>query len=189
MEKKHLSQKKLDEILRKENSTLGQIGVPSKIESVRNEIPSTDKRTVFLSHSHLNKTILKRVGLLFSKLGAGIYIDWMDKSLPEVRSYETAAAIKEKIRSCHRFLFLATYRGLQSKWCNWKLGIAHSLKEERELAVLPIESRSGNWKETEYLQLYPEMNFESDDMERVSAGDVQITVNGIKTPLISWLNA
>lgn len=189
MEKKYFSQKNLDDILRKETKSLGLSGVQSAIESMRNEAPSIDKKTIFLSHSHLDKTIVKRIGILFNKLGAGLYIDWMDESLPQHANHETARAIKEKIRNCHRFLFLATIRGLQSKWCSWELGIAHSLKEERELAVLPIESRSGNWKETEYLQIYPEMNIDTNNLDGLTIDDVNISMNGTKTPLISWLNA
>lgn len=188
MEKKHLSQKHLDSLLRKETRSLGHRGVQSAIEEMRNELPSAGKKTIFLSHSHLDKTIVKRIGLLFNRLGAGLYIDWMDKSLPETTNYETAIAIKEKIRNCHRFLFLATSRGLQSKWCSWELGIAHSLKQERELAVLPIESRSGNWKETEYLQLYPEMSVDIEDLDQITTDSINITINGTKTSLISWLS-
>ena len=71
-------------------------------------------------------------------------------------------------------LLLATYHGLRSKWCNWELGIADSIKKSSNLAILPIESKSGNWKGNEYLQLYPEMKFGVSDLELLTVDEINI---------------
>jgi hypothetical protein len=84
----------------------------------------------------------------------------MDVDLPVFTDKNTASIVKSKIDNSDKFLFLATYNALRSKWCNWELGLAYSSKGENDFAVLPIESRTGNWKGNEYLELYPEMQLD-----------------------------
>jgi hypothetical protein len=147
---------------------------------------SKSKKSIFLSHSHLDKTIVLKIGLLFEKLKAELYIDWMDKSLPEYTSDITAKEIKTRIIETDRFLFLATYHGLRSKWCNWELGIADA--SNNKMAILPIETKSGKWKGNEYLKLYPEMQFAIDDLDRISINDINIKkTNGEIISFKEWM--
>ena len=69
---------------------------------------------------------------------------------------ETAAKIKEKIRQNDFFVFLATDKSINSKWCNWEVGYGdtHKLNNDR-LLILPLASNRRNWDGNEYLQLYP----------------------------------
>lgn len=171
--KKNISQKNLTELynskITKSNRSLYEQDLINKREE---GAKSKTKKSVFLSHSHLDKTIVLKIGLLFERLQAELYVDWMDKSLPEYTSDITAKEIKSKIIETDRFLFLATYHGLRSKWCNWELGIADA--SNNKMAILPIETKSGKWKGNEYLKLYPEMQFEIDDFERISIDDIII---------------
>ena len=108
--------------------------------------------------------------------------------MPVVTDKNTAALIKDKIQHCHKFLFLATSRALQSKWCDWELGIAYSIKKENEMAILPIESKSGKWKGSEYLNLFPEMEFETADLDNVEVRDIKIRYTQAKYILLEkWL--
>ncbi|UII77185.1 toll/interleukin-1 receptor domain-containing protein [Flagellimonas sp. HMM57] len=187
---KYLSQKELDKIYRKEKRSLGVVRVKDKI---RDANPTLDKRLpkgkVFFSHSHLDKTIVGKIGLLFSKLEIEIYVDWLDKSLPESTNAVTAASIKNKIKDCDKFLFLATYHGLRSKWCNWELGIADAMKGNDNLAILPIETKSGKWKGNEYLHLYSEMRINANDLDNIKSSQVIVHgVNGKEVSLRSWLS-
>lgn len=184
-----VSQTDLETFFKKESSRLGKIGVREKIDRTRSEGKGKNvRKTIFLSHSHLDKTIVNKIGLLFSKLNTKLYIDRLDKTLPEETNKVTADTIKIKIQECDHFLFLATYHGLRSKWCNWELGIADSLKKSKNLAILPIESKSGNWKGNEYLQLYPEMKFETNDLELLTADKISIyELDGEIIPLKKWL--
>lgn len=112
----------------------------------------------------------------------------MDTNLPKFTNRDTAELIKEKIEHCNRF-FLATYRGLRSKWCDWELGIAYSIKKVNELALLPVESRTGRWAGSEYLNLYPIMII-GDDLDNLKAEEV--FVNGpadkLSVSLEVWLH-
>lgn len=186
---KFISQTDLEGFYKKETKSLGKKGVQDIIEQKRSESKGRKAtKTIFLSHSHLDKTIVSKIGLLFSKLQTEIYVDWLDKTMPETTNKLTANTIKSKIQECHHFLFLATYHGLRSKWCNWELGIADSIKSEGKLAILPIETKSGNWKGNEYLQLYPEMKFEIEDLELLKVDNVKIIqLDGEIIPLDKWL--
>lgn len=187
---KFISQNKLEAFYKKELKSLGKEGIEEKVGKKRSEFLKGNKesKTIFLSHSHLDKTIVDKIGLLFGNLNAELYVDWLDKTLPETTNKVTASAIKSKIQDCHHFLFLATYHGLRSKWCNWELGIADSLKPENKLAILPIQSKSGNWSGNEYLQLYPEMRFENDDLDSLTISQISIqALDGKAISLEKWL--
>jgi hypothetical protein len=149
------------------------------------------KHSIFLCHSHLDKTIVKRVLALFQQLEVDLYIDWMDISLPDIVDRQTATLIQQKIRQSKKFLFLATYNALRSRWCNWELGLAFSTKEEGDFAILPIESRSGNWSGNEYLQLYPEMQIDFlDSPELLTQQDISINYyTNRKIKFDQWLEA
>lgn len=185
--KKKLSQNNLTELynseINKKNRNLYKQDLVQKKE-IGNK--SISKKSIFLSHSHLDKTIVLKIGLVFEKLKAELYIDWMDKSLPEYTSDITATEIKNRIIETDRFLFLATYHGLRSKWCNWELGIADA--GNNKMAILPIKTKTGKWKGSEYLKLYPEMQFDIDDLENISINDITIKkINGEILSFEEWM--
>lgn len=185
---KMISQSELDKIFYKELKSRKKEGIQEMLEKKRGGSLAGEVRTIFLSHNHEDKTIVSKIGLLFDKLNAQLYIDWMDKALPKTTDQVTASSIKAKIHTSHRFLFLATARGLQSKWCNWELGVADTLKKEDELAILPIKSKSGNWIGSEYLMLYPEMRFNTEDWDLLTIDDISIhKPNGDFVSLENWL--
>jgi len=184
---KHLSQNSLQKFYSKEIKSRGK----EEIENILAKKRRTEKdsrKSIFLCHSHLDKTIVSKIALLFDKVDFDIYIDWMDKGMPKVTDKNTALMIRDKIEHCHKFLFLATSRGLQSKWCDWELGIAYSIKKENELAILPIQSKSGKWNGSEYLNLFPEMEFNITDLDQVDITAVKIRFTEKNTvPLEKWL--
>jgi hypothetical protein len=187
---KHLSQPELDKFLRHQEKEQGKQGVKNLLNSKRTDPLGRKKRkSIFLSHCHLDKKIIPKIALLFNKIDVDIYIDWMDHTLPKVTDKETASAIRKKIEHCNRFLFLATAGSLGSKWCNWELGIAYSIKPESELAILPIESKSGMWKGNEYLQLYPEMQIKTSNLDTIEANEVGICFSNERyVSLEAWFN-
>ena len=188
---KYLSQNDLEKIYRKEIKNIGKKGIVEKVSKKRltdNILPHSHQ--MFLSHSHIDKTIVSKISLLFDRLNTELYIDWLDKSLPEETNLKTAKTIKIKIEKSKKFLFLATYHGLRSKWCNWELGMADVLLTDENLAILPIQSKSGNWKGNEYLQLYPEMILEMDEIENLNENNIFIRKpsSGETISLLNWLN-
>lgn len=181
-DQKYISQKNLSFFLRKSGKSLAGDDI-KKIKG------SGDRnKSVFLSHSHLDKTIVNKISILLKQLETDIYVDWLDESMPVSTNDVTARNIKEKINSCSKFLFLATYHGIRSKWCLWELGLADQIKGTSNLAILPIESNAGNWKGNEYLQIYPEMKFQSTNLESISADEVVIQMPKSEISLRNWLN-
>lgn len=173
----YISQLDLELLYNRELKKRGKQGIEEIISKLDSKDDKAKKsKTVFLSHSHLDKTIITKVALLFNLYGVEVYIDWDDATLPEYTDRVTASTIKSKIENSHLFLFLATFRGLQSKWCNWELGIAYAKKDLNNLAILPIETKTGKWVGNEYLQLYPEMkmNLKLSDSEKLDINQLQI---------------
>jgi hypothetical protein len=187
---RRISTPKLDKLYRSEVKRHGK----STIDDIISERRSTEKdikktKSIFLCHCHRDKTIVEKVIVLFNKIDVNIYVDWMDHAMPSVTNKDTAESIKSKIQHCNRFLFLATYASLKSKWCDWELGVAYSIKSIDHLAIIPIESRSGNWQGSEYLQLYPIMMVNEDNLNQLTTDNVTIVKNQGTEPITleKWL--
>ena len=71
---KYLSQKELNKLYRREKRILGEKGIEEKLNRNKNlseKHPNNGK--IFFSHSHLDKTIVNKIGLLFDKLDVELY--------------------------------------------------------------------------------------------------------------------
>jgi hypothetical protein len=123
------------------------------------------KPTVFVSHKHSDledQEEMKGVLKLFQDLGAKVYIDSMDKKMPEETSGETALRIKEVIKYTKKFVLVATEKAIESYWCNWELGIGDTHKYIEHIAIIPIKEKGENdsqYKGNEYLQIYPVIQY------------------------------
>ena len=157
---KLLSQKELDRFYNEKLKNIGRNGLDNLRRESRVKDGTSGNANIFLCHSHRDKTIIDKIIILFSNMGLDVYADWMDTSLPESTDKTTAIAIKNRIESSNKFIFLATYHALRSKWCNWELGLAYSNKGDKDFAILPIMTRNEKWRGNEYLQLFPEMQID-----------------------------
>ena len=122
------------------------------------------KTTIFLSHKHDDLNDLYGViGFLEKEYDVKCYIDGLDPSMPKVTSAETAKKIKDRIRTCRKFILMATSGAVESKWCNWELGYGDALRYEKdEIAILPIRMKleaEKDFKGNEYMDLYPTIVF------------------------------
>lgn len=121
--------------------------------------------TVFLSHKHDDLEDLKElVGFtdLLESLGAKIYIDSLDNTMPHQTCGDTAKRIKQIIQFCNKFILLATDRAITSHWCNWELGIGDTHKYINNIALLPIKEvgqYDSQYRGNEYLQIYPRIDY------------------------------
>ncbi|MCF0072223.1 toll/interleukin-1 receptor domain-containing protein [Dyadobacter sp. CY261] len=113
-----------------------------------------NQRTIFLSHSHIDKDLVEKVALFLLDKGASIYVDWQDSSMPIVTSAKTADNIKSRIRSCDEFVVLASNNALESKWVPWELGFADASKGVSKVYIFPVADNDGTWKGSEYFDLY-----------------------------------
>ena len=186
MSEKHLSQLDLQKLYNKEVKLRGKKEILKTLVEQKPESEYEIKNSVFLSHSHLDKTIVEKAAILFKNIRLGVYIDWLDSSLPSQTNHQTATTIKYKIDNCKKFIFLATYNALKSKWCNWELGLAYASRGEKDFAVLPVESRAGRWPGNEYLNLYPEIRIQGiDDLD---INTIQVNMpSGTEVSLNDWL--
>ena len=131
----------------------------------------SSKTTVFLSHSHKDAELVVPVINFLLSLGVAVYVDWMDNSMPNVTSIETAKKLKDKIRETDRFLVLLSEQSVESKWVPWELGYADGVKRIEDIAILPVR-RSSLTSDTvfnglEYMELYPVIQVGTRGMDRV----------------------
>lgn len=157
--------------------------------------------TVFISHRHDDLDDLKGVlGFLEKNYNVRVYIDSRDSSMPEMPSSKTAEKLKSRIKTCNKFILLATNGAIDSKWCNWELGYGDAIKFRKNIALFPLgpeEYVVGKFKGAEYLELYPYIAY-SDGTERYSNGSqvpegyyvVTKKENGMNyTPLKKWFES
>jgi hypothetical protein len=110
--------------------------------------------TVFLSHSHQDKRIVKGLINYLAEQGIKVYVDWNDTSMPRVTSRETAEKIKGKIKENNLFWILATVSAMNSKWVPWEIGVADQSKQNDAIFIIPVSDPTGKFHGSEYLQLY-----------------------------------
>lgn len=120
------------------------------------------KTKIFLSHKHDELEQLEGAISFLKKHGVDIYVDWLDDGMPKTTSGITASRIKEKIKENDKFILLATENAINSKWCNWELGLGDADKYINNIAILPIKKDHSDYSGNEYLQIYPYIvNFET----------------------------
>lgn len=110
--------------------------------------------TIFLSHSHKDRTLVTGLLNILRAEDVEVYVDWNDKDLPRVTNRATAEQIKREIISRHLFIILATRNAMESKWVPWEVGVADQSKSDEQILVVPVSDRNGQFHGNEYLQLY-----------------------------------
>lgn len=110
---------------------------------------------VFISHKHGQIEYVSRLQSLLDKYGFSGYVDWEDDLMPKETSGETAMRLREKIRTCHKFILIATNEAIDSKWCNWEVGYADAKKYIDHIALLPLANDNLQFNGSEYLKIYP----------------------------------
>ena len=153
---------------------------------------------IFLSHKHDEVSTMQDVIAFLKREGVDIYVDWMDEDMPAYTNAQTAIRLKEKIESSDKFILVATSGAINSKWCNWELGLGDADKYIENIALLPINKSYQSFSGAEYLKIYPYIDYEDGNSKYrngfyISKGyyvktpiDLQ-TVN--ITPLKEWLKS
>lgn len=120
-----------------------------------------NKPMIFLSHKHDELDILHDVIAFLKDEGVDVYVDWMDSEMPAYTNAETAVKLKEKIKASNKFILVATTDAVNSKWCNWELGLGDAEKYIKDIALLPIDRTYESYKGAEYLKIYPYIEYEN----------------------------
>lgn len=135
-------------------STKTFMALNESLKNFKNE-SSYLKTKIFLSHKHDEKELLEGAVSLLKTYGVDIYVDWLDDGMPKTTSGHTAVRIKEKIKENHKFILLATEGAINSKWCNWELGLGDAAKYIDNITLLPIKKDYTDYSGNEYLEIYP----------------------------------
>lgn len=153
--------------------------------------------TVFISHKHNDLEDLKGViGYLEKECDVSVYIDSSDEKMPEKTSVVTAKRIKKIIKSCNKFILLATNAAIESQWCNWELGFGDAFKSKNnDIAILPMNDTNLSdldYAGNEYMELYPTIVYmDGATVRRYSdeyiLKDYYVKINSNITPLYEWL--
>lgn len=129
------------------------------LNTFRNESKAS-KTKVFLSHKHGETEALNGTISFLKFEHVSIYVDWMDEGMPKNTSDLTAKRIKEKIKENDKFILLATEGAINSKWCNWELGLGDAAKYIENIAILPIVKDQQSYSGSEYLEIYPHIEYQ-----------------------------
>lgn len=127
---------------------------------------------IFLSHKHDEHSVLQDVVAFFKKEGADIYVDWMDPTMPAYTNAKTAHKLKQRIKVADKFILVATSSAINSKWCNWELGLGDAEKYIEHIALLPINRPYENFNGAEYLKIYPRIEYQNRTTKYVRGGYV-----------------
>ena len=128
---------------------------------------------VFLSHKHDEQETLQGVVAFLKEEGVDVYVDWMDSSMPAYTNAETAHSLKQKIKIADKFILIATPNAINSKWCNWELGLGDAAKYKKHIALLPINKTYETFKGAEYLAIYPYIDYEDGNSKYTNGGYIQ----------------
>lgn len=141
-------------------NTTKYFSATESLKQVRNESKSY-KTTIFLSHKHDELEALDGAISFLKKEGIDVYVDWLDGGMPKDTSGETAKRIKQKIKENDKFILLASEGAINSKWCNWELGLGDAAKYISNIALLPVEKDNTRYSGAEYLQIYPYIEYQN----------------------------
>ena len=140
------------------------------------------KTKVFLSHKHDELESLEGAISFLKNFGVDIYVDWQDEGMPKTTSGYTAVRIKQKIKDNHKFILIATEGAINSKWCNWELGLGDAAKYIEHIALFPINKTSQSFSGAEYLKIYPYIEYENGNGKYLSGSSISSGYY-VKTPL------
>jgi len=135
------------------NSYQRSIRTTDSITSMHKSFSRLNQTTIFLSHSHLDKELIKGFIRELAELKIYVYVDWNDDNMPDRTNRKTAEIIKKRILQNQLFIVFATENALKSRWVPWEIGIADQAKDISQIFIMPIINYNifnGN----EYLQLY-----------------------------------
>jgi len=129
----------------------------AKSELIKEASATHRGKRVFLSHSHLDSSLLPHIIQLFDNRGAPVYLDKDDSALPRVTSSTTASVLRKRIMACPRFVLATSENIRSSRWTPWELGFADGKKGRKYIALMPLVPSKEDIPsvEQEYLDLYP----------------------------------
>lgn len=118
---------------------------------------------IFVSHSHKDTEAVKKLVKEWEAWKLKVYADFKDQKLLKasqtgVMDVALVNRLREMIRRCSIFVFIATVSSASSGWMPWELGLAHGAVGRVHLYLLNPEAKAG-FAGREYLELYKDTTF------------------------------
>ena len=137
----------------------------SRVQKSADQILREEKRAqksdatydVFLSHSYDDAEVILGVKKIIEGLGLTVYVDWIDDAKLDRSKVtkETAGVLRLRMRACSSLVYAHSPNTADSKWMPWELGYFDGIKGN-SVWILPLVSDyDGEFKQQEYLGLYP----------------------------------
>lgn len=171
-------------------SKLRSIGAEYGESQLLRKASEPDGKNVFLSHSSKDNDILPGVIKILEGHGGRVYVDTRDSDLDKSDFTNTAARLREAVRTCSKFVLLVTPRTKDSKWIPWELGLGDGAKRDYNVALFPSAEDwyYESWSEQEYLGLYRRIIWDKFKGETEKEWMVQDHRNYTATKLSTWLS-
>ena len=112
---------------------------------------------IFLSHSSEDAEIIYGVKRMIEALGLTVYVDWVeDPQLDRSKvTAKTAATLRARMKACSSLVYAHSANSSSSSWMPWELGYFDGFRPH-QVWILPLVSTyDSEFKEQEYLGLYP----------------------------------
>lgn len=120
-----------------------------------------DAYDVFISYSWNDRSFAYKVVELLENCGYTVYVDYNDLKLDRSKvDEETAKRLVEKMKKCKGLLYLYSPSSSVSKWCPWEVGVFSGIKNFRCANLPIIDKTTDEYKNQEYLELYPYVEYE-----------------------------
>ena len=129
--------------------------------SKRKELNDYD---VFICYNWNDRFFAIKIVQLLEQCGYKVYIDSFDPQLNRLDvSKETSERLFSMMKKCKGLLYIYSHSSSVSKWCAWEIGVFSGRKNFR-CANLPIvEKDNDEYKNQEYLELYPYIEYAPTD--------------------------
>ncbi|WP_276803481.1 toll/interleukin-1 receptor domain-containing protein [Odoribacter laneus] len=144
---------------------------------------------IFLSHSFLDKEVVKGLYNTLTEQGFSVYVDWIvDPDLN--RSFvtkESAEKIRKRMDQSRSLLYAISTNAEMSKWMPWELGYVDG-HTRHKCAILPVTKTSeSKFERMEYLKLYPIVNVSFKFTGSKPDISIQMFDYGTGQPLVNWI--
>lgn len=140
---------------------------------------------IFLSHSYDDAEIIYGVKKMIESLGMTVYVDWIeDAKLDRSKvTVETAALLRERMKTCSSLVYADSANASQSAWMPWELGYFDGLRGSY-VWILPLVNNSDSeYHKPEYLRLYPAVEKLTDIYGRQNLGFDNVGASREQIPL------
>jgi hypothetical protein len=112
---------------------------------------------IFLSHSFDDAEVIYGVKRMIEALNLTVYVDWIDDpALDRGKvTVKTAAVLRKRMKACSSLVYAHSVNSSSSVWMPWELGYFDGINPQQVWILPLVANYDSEYKEQEYLGLYP----------------------------------